>query len=149
MSPSPVWGYARACAAGLASPPPALFETLLAPFPRAAAALAGGAGTFLDMFAVAFAVNLLVFAWCRRKVEEQKAKIAALAKTTLTPEEREIVYHGPAEKKHIIYQNQTSGAAGEMHDRRAPQESRRRAAPAPPLHVRPPPPSVAPPLSLC
>lgn len=32
----------------------------------------------------------------------------------LTPEEREIVFHGPAEKRHIIYQNQTSGAAGEM-----------------------------------
>ena len=32
----------------------------------------------------------------------------------LTPKEREIVFHGPAEKKHIIYQNQTSGAAGEM-----------------------------------
>ena len=32
----------------------------------------------------------------------------------LTPKEREIVFHGPPEKKHIIYQNQTSGAAGEM-----------------------------------
>ncbi len=32
----------------------------------------------------------------------------------LTPKERETVFHGPPEKKHIIYQNQTSGAAGEM-----------------------------------
>ncbi|MCD8155823.1 MAG: excinuclease ABC subunit UvrA [Clostridiales bacterium] len=32
----------------------------------------------------------------------------------LTRKERDIVFHGPAEKKHIIYQNKTSGAAGEM-----------------------------------
>ena len=32
----------------------------------------------------------------------------------LTEKERDVVFHGPAEKKHIIYQNQTSGAAGEM-----------------------------------
>ena len=32
----------------------------------------------------------------------------------LTEKEREIVFHGPAVKQHIIYQNQTSGAAGEM-----------------------------------
>ncbi len=32
----------------------------------------------------------------------------------LTPKEREIVFHGPAIKKHMIYQNKTSGAAGEM-----------------------------------
>ena len=32
----------------------------------------------------------------------------------LTAREREIVFHGPAEKHHMIYQNQTSGAAGEM-----------------------------------
>ncbi len=32
----------------------------------------------------------------------------------LTPEEREIVFHGPAVKKNIIYQNRTSGAAGDM-----------------------------------
>ncbi len=32
----------------------------------------------------------------------------------LTPEEREMVFHGPAVKKHMIYQNRTSGAAGEM-----------------------------------
>ena len=32
----------------------------------------------------------------------------------LTPKEREIVFHGPAVKKHMIYQNKTSGAAGEM-----------------------------------
>jgi len=32
----------------------------------------------------------------------------------LTPKEREIVFHGPAVKKNIIYQNKTSGAAGDM-----------------------------------
>lgn len=32
----------------------------------------------------------------------------------LTPKERDIVFHGPAVKKHMIYQNKTSGAAGEM-----------------------------------
>ncbi len=32
----------------------------------------------------------------------------------LTERERDIVFHGPAEKKHIIYQNKTSGAAGDM-----------------------------------
>ena len=32
----------------------------------------------------------------------------------LTPEEREIVYHGPAEKKHILYYNEKTGTAGEM-----------------------------------
>lgn len=32
----------------------------------------------------------------------------------LTEKERDIVFHGPAVKKHIIYQNKTSGAAGEM-----------------------------------
>ncbi len=32
----------------------------------------------------------------------------------LTPEERDIVFHGPAIKKNIIYQNKTSGAAGDM-----------------------------------
>ena len=32
----------------------------------------------------------------------------------LTPEEKEIVFHGPAVKKNIIYQNRTSGAAGDM-----------------------------------
>lgn len=32
----------------------------------------------------------------------------------LTPEERDIVFHGPAVKKHIVYQNKTSGAAGDM-----------------------------------
>ncbi|MCR4657297.1 MAG: excinuclease ABC subunit UvrA [Lachnospiraceae bacterium] len=32
----------------------------------------------------------------------------------LTEKERDIVFHGPATKRHIIYQNQTSGAAGEM-----------------------------------
>lgn len=32
----------------------------------------------------------------------------------LTAEERDIVFHGPAMKKNIIYQNKTSGAAGDM-----------------------------------
>ncbi len=32
----------------------------------------------------------------------------------LTAREREIVFHGPAVKKRIIYQNRTSGAAGDM-----------------------------------
>ena len=32
----------------------------------------------------------------------------------LTARERDIVFHGPAVKKHMIYQNKTSGAAGEM-----------------------------------
>ena len=32
----------------------------------------------------------------------------------LTQKERDIVFQGPAVKKHMIYQNQTSGAAGEM-----------------------------------
>lgn len=32
----------------------------------------------------------------------------------LTSEERDIVFHGPAVKKNIIYQNKTSGAAGDM-----------------------------------
>ena len=32
----------------------------------------------------------------------------------LTEQERDIVFHGPAVKKNIIYQNQTSGAAGDM-----------------------------------
>lgn len=32
----------------------------------------------------------------------------------LTPQEREIVFRGPAVKKKIIYQNKTSGAAGDM-----------------------------------
>ncbi|MBD5099159.1 MAG: excinuclease ABC subunit UvrA [Clostridiales bacterium] len=32
----------------------------------------------------------------------------------LTDGEKEIVFHGPAVKKHMIYQNKTSGAAGEM-----------------------------------
>ena len=32
----------------------------------------------------------------------------------LTPEERDIVFHGPAEKKHILYYNEKTGTAGEM-----------------------------------
>ena len=32
----------------------------------------------------------------------------------LTPEERDIVYHGPAEKRHLLYHNEKTGIAGEM-----------------------------------
>lgn len=32
----------------------------------------------------------------------------------LTPQEREIVFHGPAEKKHILYQSKKSNQAGEL-----------------------------------
>ena len=32
----------------------------------------------------------------------------------LTPEEKEIVYHGPAVKKHILYKSKTSAVSGEM-----------------------------------
>ena len=32
----------------------------------------------------------------------------------LTPKERDIVFHGPAEKVHLLYQNSKTGAAGEM-----------------------------------
>ena len=32
----------------------------------------------------------------------------------LTEKEQDIVFNGPAVKKHMIYQNQASGAAGEM-----------------------------------
>ena len=32
----------------------------------------------------------------------------------LTPEERDIVYHGPAQKKHLLYHNENTGIAGEM-----------------------------------
>ena len=32
----------------------------------------------------------------------------------LTPEERDIVFHGPAQKVHLLYQNSKTGAAGEM-----------------------------------
>ena len=32
----------------------------------------------------------------------------------LTPEEKEIVFHGPAEKHHLLYMNEKSGVAGEM-----------------------------------
>ena len=32
----------------------------------------------------------------------------------LTPEERDMVFHGPAKKVHLLYQNSKTGAAGEM-----------------------------------
>ena len=49
---------------------------------------ADGSAVLFDMFAAALPVNLLVFAWCRRRVEAQRAKVAEVAKTTLTPAER-------------------------------------------------------------
>ena len=56
------------------------------------------------MFAAALIVNLLVFAWCRRRVEAQRAKVDAIAKTTLTPEER-------ARLKRMIVERMTADAA--------------------------------------
>lgn len=32
----------------------------------------------------------------------------------LTQKERDIVFNGPAIKKHMVYQNKTNGASGEM-----------------------------------
>lgn len=80
VSAAEAWLYADAVARGAASPPPRLLSRL--------AGGAGGTGVLLDMFAAALPVNLLVFAWCRRRVEAQRAKVAEIAKTTLTPEER-------------------------------------------------------------
>ena len=80
VSAAEAWLYADAVARGAATPPPRLLSWL--------AGLAGGPAVLLDMFAAALAVNLLVFAWCRRRVEAQRAKVDAIAKTTLTPEER-------------------------------------------------------------
>lgn len=80
VSAGEAWLYADAVARGAASAPPRTLSLLLgAP---------GGSAVLLDMFAAALPVNLLVFAWCRRRVEAQRAKIAEVAKTTLTPEER-------------------------------------------------------------
>jgi len=80
VSAGEAWLYADAVARGAASPPPRTLSLLLG--------AAGGGGVLLDMFAAALPVNLLVFAWCRRRVEAQRAKVAEVAKTTLTPEER-------------------------------------------------------------
>ncbi len=80
VSAAEAWIYADAVLRGAASPPPRLLSRLVG--------LAGARAVLLDMFAAALPVNLLVFAWCRRRVEAQRAKVAEIAKTTLTPEER-------------------------------------------------------------
>ena len=46
----------------------------------------------------------------------------------LTERERDIVFHGPAVKKNIIYQNKTSGAAASAADASSLRERRRRSA---------------------
>ena len=80
VSAAEAWIYADAVLRGAASPPPRILSRL--------AGYAGARAVLLDMFAAALAVNFLVFSWCRRLVEAQRAKIAEIAKTTLTPEER-------------------------------------------------------------
>ena len=80
VSAGEAWLYADAVLRGAASPPPRTLSLVLgAP---------GGPAVLLDMFAAALPVNLLVFAWCRRRVEQQRAKVAEVAKTTLSPAER-------------------------------------------------------------
>ena len=80
VSAGEAWLYADAVLRGAASPPPRTLSLLFG--------AAGAPAALLDAFAGAFPVNLLVFAWCRRRVEAQRAKVAEVAKTTLTPEER-------------------------------------------------------------
>ena len=80
VSAGEAWLYADAVLRGAASPPPRTLSILLC--------ASGGGAVLLDMFAAALPVNLLVFAWCRRRVEAQRAKVAEVAKTTLTPAER-------------------------------------------------------------
>jgi len=80
VSAGEAWLYADAVLRGAASPPPRTLSLVLG--------AAGGPAVLLDMFAAALPVNLLVFAWCRRRVEQQRAKVAEVAKTTLSPAER-------------------------------------------------------------
>ena len=80
VSAAESWLYADAVLRGAASPPPRTLSILFG--------AAGGPAVLFDMFVPAVAVNLLVFAWCRRRVEAQRAKVAEVAKTTLTPAER-------------------------------------------------------------
>ena len=80
VSAGEAWLYTDAVLRGAASPPPRTLSFLFG--------AAGGPAVLFDMFVPALAVNLLVFAWCRRRVEAQRAKVAEVAKTTLTPEER-------------------------------------------------------------
>ena len=80
VSAAESWLYADAVLRGAASPPPRTLSILFG--------AAGGPAVLFDMFVPALAVNLLVFAWCRRRVEAQRAKVAEVAKTTLTPAER-------------------------------------------------------------
>ena len=80
VSAGEAWLYSDAVLRGAASPPPRTLSLL--------AGAADGTAVLLDMFAAALPVNLLVFAWCRRRVDAQRAKAAALARTTLSPAER-------------------------------------------------------------
>ena len=80
VSAGEAWLYSDAVLRGAASPPPRTLSLLFG--------AAGGPAVLFDMFVPALAVNLLVFAWCRRRVEAQRAKVAEVAKTTLAPEER-------------------------------------------------------------
>ena len=80
VSAAEAWLYADAVLRGAASPPPRILSWL--------AGVSGGRAVLLDMFAAALPVNLLVFAGCRHRVDAQRAKVDAIAKTTLTPEER-------------------------------------------------------------
>lgn len=80
VSAGEAWLYADAVLRGAASAPPRTISLLLG--------VAGGPAVLFDMFAAALPVNLLVFAWCRRRVEAQRAKVAEVAKTTLSPAER-------------------------------------------------------------
>ena len=80
VSAGEAWFYADAVLRGAASPPPRTLSFLFG--------AADGSAVLFDMFAAALPVNLLVFAWCRRRVEAQRAKVAEVAKTTLTPAER-------------------------------------------------------------
>ncbi len=95
VSAAEAWLYADAVLRGAGAPPPRILSWI--------AGLTGGSAVLLDMFAAALPVNLLVFAWCRRRVDAQRAKVDAIAKTTLTPEER-------ARLKRMIVERMTAAA---------------------------------------